>query len=417
MKYKSVKLGDVIEFNPKETLKKNDIAKKVPMDALKPFTRKIDYFEITEFKSGTKFKNNDTLMARITPCLENGKTSFVDILEENEVGFGSTEYFVLRAVEEKILPKYLYYLSISMPLRNAVIKSMTGTSGRQRAQKEALLNFQVSLPSILEQKKILKLLDSIDSKIELNNQIIDTLEEIASTLFKRWFVDFEFPDENGNPYKSSGGKMIDSELGEIPEGWKVDIFGAKMSFISKGTTPTKKDLSLHNTEEMVSFLKVKDMPMKGLIKYNILEKIPKIVHETKLKRSILKKGDVLLSIAGTIGRVNIVTENISLNTNQAVSFIRFFQNKNVYYYMVLLKSDIYQQKLKEKIVHAVQPNLSLSEIKSLKIISPPEVLIDSFLKIISPIYFQIIKLDKEANELEEIRDTLLPKLLSGEIEV
>ena len=85
--------------------------------------------------------------------------------------------------------------------------------------------------------------------------------------------------------------------------------------------------------------------------------------------------------------------------------------------MVLLKSDIYQQKLKEKIVHAVQPNLSLSEIKSLKIISPPEVLIDSFLKIISPIYFQIIKLDKEANELEEIRDTLLPKLLSGEIEV
>lgn len=153
MKYKSVTLGDVIEFNPKEALKKNAIAKKVPMDALKPFTRKIDYFETAEFKSGTKFKNNDTLMARITPCLENGKTSFVDILEENEVGFGSTEYFVLRAVEEKILPKYLYYLSISKPLRNAVIKSMTGTSGRQRAQKEALLNFQVFLPSILEQKK------------------------------------------------------------------------------------------------------------------------------------------------------------------------------------------------------------------------------------------------------------------------
>lgn len=82
-------------------------------------------------------------------------------------------------------------------------------------------NYTFKLPSENHQLLVSKILSSLDSKIELNNQIISNLEELASTLFKRWFVDFEFPDENGNPYKSSGGKMVDSELGEIPEGWEI----------------------------------------------------------------------------------------------------------------------------------------------------------------------------------------------------
>lgn len=94
--WKEVRLGDVMIFNPRESIAKNQFAKKIAMEKLKPYTKFIDNFELTEFKGGTKFRNGDTLLARITPCLENGKTSQVTILENNEVGFGSTEYIVLR---------------------------------------------------------------------------------------------------------------------------------------------------------------------------------------------------------------------------------------------------------------------------------------------------------------------------------
>ncbi|HAR1441191.1 TPA: restriction endonuclease subunit S, partial [Enterococcus faecium] len=253
MKYKKVKLKDIIFFNPKETIKKNQLAKKIPMDALIPFTRKVGYYEVKEFNSGTKFRNNDTLMARITPCLENGKTAYVNILNEDEIAFGSTEYFVLRADENYILPKYLYYISISDKLRNVAIKSMTGTSGRQRAQKESILDFEIELPSISIQKKVLSILDSIDSKIELNNQIISNLEELASTLFKRWFVEFEFPDENGNPYKSSGGKMVYSELGEIPEEWEIIKLSDLVVQIKETFNPNKTEVEKVNHFSIPNF--------------------------------------------------------------------------------------------------------------------------------------------------------------------
>ena len=104
------KLGEIIELNPRESIKKGNITRKIAMDDLGEFKRDIESYSYSEYKGGTKFRNYDTLMARITPCLENGKTSFVNILEENEVAFGSTEYFVFRAKQDIINPYYLYYL-------------------------------------------------------------------------------------------------------------------------------------------------------------------------------------------------------------------------------------------------------------------------------------------------------------------
>ncbi|EGO5163563.1 restriction endonuclease subunit S, partial [Enterococcus faecalis] len=113
---------------------------------------------------------------------------------------------------------FIYYL-----LKNNIkfIESHANGSTFKEISAKVFKNLEFDVPNLDTQRKISKILSTLDSKIELNNQIISNLEELASTLFKRWFVDFEFPDENGNPYKSSGGKMVDSELGEIPEGWKV----------------------------------------------------------------------------------------------------------------------------------------------------------------------------------------------------
>ncbi len=172
MKYK---LSEFAEFSPKETISKGTIAKKVSMDILRPFCRDIPTFVLEKYNGGTKFRNGDTIMARITPCLENGKTAKVDILEEGEVGFGSTEYIVFRPIEQVSDPDYLFYLICSPFVRDSAIKSMVGSSGRQRVQTSVLEQLEIDAPELEIQKRIGGLLKSIDDKIEFNNAINNNL--------------------------------------------------------------------------------------------------------------------------------------------------------------------------------------------------------------------------------------------------
>ena len=169
------KLADIAEFNPKESLKKGTVAKKVAMDQLQPFCRDILSYTLEPFNGGTKFRNGDTIMARITPCLENGKTAKVTILDDRETGFGSTEYIVFRAKAGISDEDYLYYLICSPLVRDAAIKSMVGSSGRQRVQIDVVQNLEIDLPSITEQRKIGALLRFLDDKCQLNNKINDNL--------------------------------------------------------------------------------------------------------------------------------------------------------------------------------------------------------------------------------------------------
>ena len=202
-KWHSYKLSDVVRFNPSERLLKGEIAKKVPMDLLQPYTRGISGFEMASYTGGSKFRNGDTLMARITPCLENGKTAYVSMLDEDEVGFGSTEYIVFRNIEGITDNKFVYYFVTSPWFRDIAVKSMVGSSGRQRVQQAMLENLVVNLPPLAEQKQIAGILGALDDKIELNRCINDNLEEQAKALFKSWFVD------------SDRNEWVHYELGDI----------------------------------------------------------------------------------------------------------------------------------------------------------------------------------------------------------
>lgn len=165
------RLEEVVIFNPKESIKKGTIIKKVSMDKLQPFCRDISTYEIAEFTGGTKFRNGDTIMARITPCLENGKIAKVNILADGEVGFGSTEYIVFRAIPNITDENFLYYLVCSPLVRGPAIKSMVGSSGRQRVQIDTIQKLELDIPVYEEQVKIGSILKLIDDKIELNNKI------------------------------------------------------------------------------------------------------------------------------------------------------------------------------------------------------------------------------------------------------
>lgn len=173
--WKLVKAQDIIDFNPRESIPKGIMSKKIAMEKIQPFTKEIPKYEIAPFNGGSKFRNGDTLMARITPCLENGKTSQVNILDENEIGFGSTEFIVLREKPNISDKDYIYYLATSSILRDNAIKSMVGSSGRQRVQQDVLSNTQFLAPTLKEQRQIGSLLSSFDKKIQQNNKINDYL--------------------------------------------------------------------------------------------------------------------------------------------------------------------------------------------------------------------------------------------------
>ena len=168
------RLDEIAEFNPRESLKKGSIAKKISMDKLQPFCRDVPGFELEPYSGGTKFRNGDTIMARITPCLENGKTAKVSVLENGEVGFGSTEYTVFRA-KDGCDSDFLYYLVTSSIVRGPAIKSMVGSSGRQRVQTDVLQTLMVKVPDLETQQSISGILKSLDDKIAANRKINDNL--------------------------------------------------------------------------------------------------------------------------------------------------------------------------------------------------------------------------------------------------
>ncbi|WAC02258.1 restriction endonuclease subunit S [Lacinutrix neustonica] len=209
-----LQIGKAISFNPPESILKGSIAKKIPMGSLTEFQRKINSFEFNSYNSGPKFRNGDTVMAKITPCLENGKTAFVDVLDENEVAFGSSEFTVLRETEYTD-PLFIYYLAISPTFRKRAISCMEGTSGRKRVSEKTLKYYELDFPPIQTQKQIAKVLSDLDAKIEVNNKINQELEAMAKTLYNYWFVQFDFPTSEvqakrignlslvGKPYKSS----------------------------------------------------------------------------------------------------------------------------------------------------------------------------------------------------------------------
>jgi type I restriction enzyme S subunit len=169
--WKLVRADDLIDFDPHESVSKGAMTKKIAMEQLQPFTRDITAYEIAPFNGGSKFRNGDTLMARITPCLENGKTAQVKILDDGEIGFGSTEFIVMRAKPDISDKDFIYYLAMSPFFRDKAIKSMVGSSGRQRVQQGVLNNIELLVPSLEEQIEIGCTLRILDDKIANNNKI------------------------------------------------------------------------------------------------------------------------------------------------------------------------------------------------------------------------------------------------------
>jgi len=178
--------------NPPVRLERGEVYPFVDMQAVDPGSRSVGPSELREFKGGgSRFMNGDTLMARITPCLENGKIARYAASKAEEVGHGSTEFIVIRGRPNVTDNGFAYYLTKWDGVRQYCISQMTGSSGRQRVPTSALSHHEVTIPPLKEQQAIACILGALDDKIELNRRMNRTLEEMARAIFKSWFVDFD----------------------------------------------------------------------------------------------------------------------------------------------------------------------------------------------------------------------------------
>ncbi|WP_024472148.1 restriction endonuclease subunit S [Pantoea ananatis] len=398
-------------------------------------------------------EKDDVLLTREAPMGEVGIIDFEDTV------FLGQRIMQYRANKSKLCPKFLLYSFLSSDLKNQFYQHEGSGSVVSHIRVPDCLKFEINLPPLKTQRKISSFLWGIDQKIKNNSKMNQTLEQMAQALFKSWFVDFEpvkakiavleaggsqeeatlaamtaisgkdadslavFEREHPEQYAKLKATaelfpsvMQESELGEIPGGWDIKNIKSLSVALSKGTTPAKKDLSSEENKN-INFLKVKDIGDDGRINSSNLDKISKRVHEMVLKRSVLQSNDILFSIAGTIGRVAVVASDmLACNCNQAIAFIRL---KNCASHLNLvrlnLQSPRIQQEVESKVVQGVQANLSLTALGELDVVLPSDCVLIAFNNVITPIWEQKLSITKSIMLLTELRDTLLPKLLLGEI--
>lgn len=357
----------------------------------------------------------------------------------------SSNQMRLRVDPLKALPAYIYYVVSSPQTIEKIIRDSDCT-GVPKINLEYLRKFPVKLPDLKTQKAIAHILGSLDDKIELNRQMNETLEAMAQALFKSWFVDFDpvidnalaagnaIPDEfveraeqrKGIEKKDHSDTQnlfpdefeFSEEMGWIPKGWVITNLKDHAEKISKGTTPSKAILAKADDDSTIPFLKVRDLDDEGKIDTQNLDLIPKSIHENALKRSILQTGDLLFSIAGTIGRVSIVPKELdNSNSNQALAFIRPKDDIKTYFLLQFLKSQEVQDEISSRVVQAVQANVSLTELGSLKFATASDDLFRKWHSIVQSWIDKINLLQMENSHLSKLRDTLLPKLMSGELRI
>ena len=304
--------------------------------------------------------------------------------------------FYSKINKELVFPKYLYYT-----LKTFDLASLNVGSAVPSLTTEVLNEVLITIPSLPTQKAIAEILSSLDDKIELNNQINQNLEALAQALFKQWFVDFEFPNENGEPYKSSGGEMIDSELGEIPRDWKPSILKDEFK-INMGQSP-KGETYNEIGEGMIFFQGRTDFGFR----------FPSIRLFTTDPNKIARKGETLISVRAPVGDINRALEECCIG--RGLGAIEEKNNHQFYTYYKILSI---QTELKSYDNEGtVFGSINKDTLGGLKTIVPVLDLVERFDRLIKPIDDQIETLSKETESLKNLRDTLLPKLISGELEV
>ena len=343
-----------------------------------------------------KFVADDILISNIRPY-------FKKIWQADRIGGCSSDVICLRATNITE-PIYLYYLLSQDRFFDYVMQGTKGTK-MPRGDRSQIMQWPVLLPSKDKQKKIASILKYLDDKIEVNRKINENLEQQAQALFKSWFVDFEH-------FKN--GEFVESELGMIPKGWRVGTLGeyckVRSGFAFKSTWWTN---------EGVPVIKIKNITDNGNLEMLDCSFVSK-EHAALAKEFQTIEGDLLIAMTGaTIGKFCIVHDNSKYCVNQRVG--KFFLGNEPLKKLPFIFLNLKQSSVHDEIINrgqgSAQPNISGGDIETLKVVIAPDVVISNFNVMLYPSFKKMISNQQESRRLSELRDTLLPKLMSGELKV
>jgi len=384
----SQKLGDYIVCNPTVKLKKGEQYQLTDIDSITigqkyPISKGLVLYE---GQSGSKFSKGDTIMARITPCLENGKIAMYNGEEDS---IGSTELFVFRGKEGVSTNEFVYYFFKQNWIRNYAANSMTGASGRQRADIKFIQKAKVQFPPLLKQKQIASILSAYDSQIENNQKRIKLLEQMAENLYKEWFVRFRFP----------GYETAEFE-GGVPKGWRQVTLGEYANVIM-GQSP--ESCFYNNDKQGLPF-------HQGVGSYGDFY-LQDDVYSTEGKR-LAEANSIIFSVRAPVGRINFTLNRIILG--RGVAGINA-KNGNNAFLLWLLKNKF----AKEDIIGngAIFTSVTKNELLGQKILIPIKEIEESFNTLASNIEKEIRFLTIQKANLTHQRDLLLPRLMSGKLEI
>lgn len=398
-KWEEKRLEDIIDVNPPVKLKKGESYPFIDIDKVSPTRRSVtnEDVKIYDGQSSSKFCDGDTVFSRITPCLENRKIAKVAI--SSDAAFGSTEFYVFRAKKAKADARFTYYLTSSDAVVLPAINSMTGASGRQRADKRFIQRLKLNLPDLPTQERIADILSAYDDLIETNSRRIELLEQAAQELYKEWFVRFRFPEYENVKFENS-----------LPEGWERNKIQKYYNTCSGGTPSRSNPEYFENgVYPWVKTGEIKDCVIIDTEEYITQE----AVNNSSAK--VLPAKSVAMAMYGVnIGLLAYFDSEMTCNQACCVfSDKRDFSSKHYLYY--------YLKSIREYLLlisfGAAQQNLSQDLIKKIKITMPSDDVVQAFEKQVDDIYGNIRMLLLINKNLAEQRDMLLPRLMSGKLEV
>ena len=424
--WREVTLSDAVQINPAVRLDRGMGYPFVDMAALNPDSRSVSSTEEREFKgSGSRFQSGDTLMARITPCLENGKIARYQATGERLEAHGSTEFIIIRGRAGVTDNDFAYYLTQWEEVRNYAIGQMTGTSGRQRVPVDCLNHLEIPLPPLPKQRAIAHVLGTLDDKIELNRRMNETLEEMARALFKSWFVDFEpvrakmegrwrrgesLPGLPAELYDLFPGRLVGSEVGEVPEGWEVGVLDDTVELLSGGT-PRTSVASYWNGD--IPWYTAKDAP--GLSDVFVLE-TERSVTQAGIENSaarVLPMGTTTITARGTVGRLACL--GVPMAMNQTCYGIRGVGGYPDFFTYWSVRTAV--DKLQQRTHGTIFDTITRQTFKLVEMVLPPVEYANMFESMVKPVMDRILSNLQESRAVAAQREASLPKLVSGEVRV
>ncbi|WP_330948767.1 restriction endonuclease subunit S [Virgibacillus sp. MG-45] len=404
--WREVRFNDVIDLNPRVKLEKGIDYPFIGIADINEGNFYVEEGQQIKFtgQSGSKFHSGDTLFSRITPCLENRKIA-QSVLKSKDKGFGSTELLVFRAKKGKTDPNFVNYLAQTDIIVLPAINSMSGASGRQRADSNYIKKLKINIPNLSTQKKIVSVLSAYDKLIENNKRRIEILEKVAEEIYKEWFVRMRFPGYENAKFDRG-----------IPEGWKVSKLGSLVNISS-----SKRVYSSDYVETGIPFYRSKEVIQlsNGEIISDMLYISNEKYREFKEKFGVPQKNDILLTSVGTIGVPMLVRNNNPFYFKDGnLTWIQSRSNASLANYLYYwIKSGVGQQQILASTIGTSQSALTIENLKRVKVIIPDDTVLSMLNNLFSDIIENISNLTTQSQNLIRQRDLLLPKLMNGTIKV